>query len=61
METHTQIHQGEHKVILMVMVLTMAKKKKKTNRNSADIVTSKTGLANCSVFVQCTARQEASL
>ena len=53
METHTQIHQGEHKVILML--LTTAKKK---NRNSADTVKSKTGLADCSVFVQWTARQK---
>ena len=57
METHTQIHQGAHKVILMVMLLTTAKKK----RNSADTVKSKTGLADCSIFVQWTARQEVSL
>ena len=49
-----------HKVILMVMLLTTAIIKKK-NWNSADIVKSKTGLADCSVFVQWTARQEVSL
>ena len=58
METHTQIHQGAHKVNTHGHATHNSKKKK---RNSADIVKSTTGLADCSIFVQWTARQEVSL